>query len=60
MCLLIALHFVVAMNFNHVVFDLDCKTVVDKINIACEDLTKLENIIVDCKKILASYPSYEI
>ncbi|KAH1246016.1 hypothetical protein GmHk_06G016194 [Glycine max] len=36
----------VAMNFNNVLFELDCKMIVDKINIVCEDLIELKNIIV--------------
>ncbi|KAH1260998.1 hypothetical protein GmHk_02G003972 [Glycine max] len=35
-----------------------CKMVIDKINIACEDLIELRNIVVECRKILISHPSY--
>uniref|UniRef100_A0A0R0JI36 Reverse transcriptase zinc-binding domain-containing protein n=1 Tax=Glycine max TaxID=3847 RepID=A0A0R0JI36_SOYBN len=50
----------VAMNFNNVLFELDCKMIVDKINIVCEDLIELKNIIVKCRKILVTHSSYEI
>lgn len=56
--LLIALRFVTVMNFNQVMFELSCKMVIDKINIACEDLIELRNIVVECRKILISHPSY--
>lgn len=46
------------MNFNQVMFELSCKMVIDKINIACEDLIELRNIVVECRKILISHPSY--
>ena len=29
--------FVATMNFNHVVFELDCKIVIEKINTTCSD-----------------------
>lgn len=58
--LLITFCFVVAMNFNNVLFELDCKMIVDKINIVCEDLIELKNIIVECRKILVTHSSYEI
>lgn len=47
-------------QFNHVVYELDYKVVIDNITIACEDLTKLGNIIVECRKIVVTHPSYEI
>lgn len=58
--LLITFCFVVAMNFNNVLFELDCKMIVDKINIVCEDLIELKNIIVECRKILVTHSFYGI
>lgn len=52
--------FVATMNFNHVVFELDCKIVIEKINTTCQDLTELENIVVGYRKILVTYSYYAI
>jgi len=38
-------------------FKLDSKMVVNKINTAYEDLTKLENITAECRKILITHSS---
>lgn len=43
--------FIATINFNHTVFELGCKILVDKINIVSGDLTKLRNIASKYKKI---------
>jgi len=41
MGLLVVLRFVATTDFDHVVFELGCKMVVEKLNITCEDHTEL-------------------
>ncbi|KAH1210905.1 hypothetical protein GmHk_15G045108 [Glycine max] len=58
--LLSAIKFVSSLDFNNVMFEFDSKGVVDKIRSSTTNLSELEEIIIECRSLLALNPTYVI
>lgn len=55
-----ALQWVQSLDFHNVIFELDCKCVVDSFNYRIVDISKFGSIIHECSKLLSSFPNFRV
>lgn len=60
MGLLDAIHWVVSLNLQQVIFELDAKSVVDNVQAPHTDRTKFGSILCECKRLLDLNPTYGV
>lgn len=60
LCLLYATQWSTSLSLDSVLFEMDCKVVVDLVNSPKEDLSELGDIIRDCHAFFSSLPNLNV
>jgi hypothetical protein len=50
----------VGLGYNKVIFELDCKMVVDDVHTDKPNRSEYGSLIVNCRTLLSSYPDYVV
>lgn len=58
--LLQGLNWIVSLEYNHVIFELDCKMVIDDVHSEKLNHLKYGSVLQDCKILLENYNNYQV